>query len=78
MTTYAVTYEVPESKRWYITPGKHYEVLNDYMGFFDAILDDGSKSYLTWDRCAHLDGYDWLRVESASYHFWGIHDDEVV
>ena len=75
MTTYAVTHEVPESKRWYITPGKHYEISNDHSGFFDAILDDGSQSFLSWDRCAHLGGGSWQR---ASYHFWGIHDEDVV
>jgi len=75
MTTYAVTHEVPESKRWYITPGKHYEVLSDGNGTFEIMADDGAKDAHRWDNNPH--GVQWYAA-AKSYHFWGIHDDEDV
>lgn len=75
MTTYAVTHEVPESKRWYITPGKHYEVQRQEGLLAYIVADDGNEDPHLWENDPHLDGGSWQR---ASYHFWGIHDDEVV
>jgi len=63
--TYAMSREVPDDAREYLTPGKPYEVRKERDKGFDFECDLGVKRFAAWEDSGHLDGADWTRLTEA-------------
>lgn len=62
MPTYVKTDYVPDYRKWYLTPGKEYLIIEDQKEGGILLSDDGDKIFTAYKFSRHLDGASWTVI----------------